>query len=144
MSTQGIQETLRADLVLTTSYVASSSMNVADKDNVSLYASYTNEGAANNIQFYAEFSADNITWYRDTHTEVDGTAATGSCKAQVDTFVAIAATSVADNIKVPFKCPDNYIRFMVKETVAAGAAGNLELKAVSNRHSAEDLGKNVI
>lgn len=144
MSKEGIQEILRADLVLTTAYVASTSMNVADKDNVSLYASYTNEGAANNIQYYAEFSADNSTWYRDTHTEVDGTAATGICKAQVDTFVAIASVSAADNLKIPFKCPDNYIRFMVKETVAAGSAGNLELKAVANRNSFEDLGKNVI
>ena len=144
MPRAGEQVELRAALAITTGYVASSAFAAVDFENLSLYITYLNNGALNNLQYYAEYSADKTNWYRDTHTEVNATTGAGIATMQVDTFVAVAAPAASDLIKVPFKCPDNYIRFMIKETVAAGTAGVVTLDAAGSLASGEDLGKNVI
>lgn len=144
MAKPGVTQTLRADAALTTSYVASSAMSVGNDDNASLYLTYTNEGAGNSVEYIIEYSADGTNWYQQTHTEVDATAGTSISKILSGKFVAVAAVSSADAIKIPLKVPDNHFRVLVKETIAAGSAGSLEVKAVVNRNADEDLERNVI
>lgn len=121
---------IRADLAVTTSYVVSSSQELGDFDDAVVYINYLNNGAANNIQFYVEYSPDGTNFYRETTEEIDSSTGIINTFQAVRSFLAIATSGQTDSIEFPIKSPDRFMRVAVKETVAAGSAGSVEISVL--------------
>ena len=122
---------LRADLVLTTSYVATSALSVGEFPEAIFYLDWTNaaSGADNTIQFFFEFSPDGTNWYRETHEDIAKATGILTTRAIERTWIQKAADTGDDLFEIPVKCPETNVRVQVKETVTSGAAGNLTVSA---------------
>ena len=125
-------QTIRADLVLTTGFIATNPVSVGEFPQATFYFKWLNRdsGADSTIEFFQEFSDDKVTWYRETAEDLVKATGVITTRAIERNFVQKAGDGLTDSFEVPTKCPEKFARLQVKQTLGSGALGDLEVKAL--------------
>lgn len=116
--------TIRANAILTTSYVPGTVINVADFGMLLLLVRYTmgSSETDNNVVLKVEFSADGTTFYQQT--DDDETVA-----LREYTFTALSPPGAYDAFAIALPITGiTHLRVSAKETGVATNAGNCEIK----------------
>lgn len=107
--------TARADAALTTSYVASSHVNVERFDSIAALLDLTWVDCTS-IEWYVEWSFDESNWFRSVN--VDASAGVNTITANSQTYAASASVKLCDG-GIPVEAP--FVRVAVKKTGGVGA-----------------------
>jgi len=101
---------VRADAILTTSYVAGTVIGDCEKYNQLMLALKYTKGSLTSFQVKIEYSFDGVTFYQQTFTSVSGGTSTGT-KGE-HTFAPAASANL--ELEIPIKC--HQIKISVKGT----------------------------
>jgi hypothetical protein len=86
----------RASLILTNSYVATSSISAENATQLTIYSKYT-KGSLTSVEIMVEFSIDGSTWFQETNSAI----ATGTSTLSLNEYTYTGATGNF-TIRVPF------------------------------------------
>ena len=101
---------VRADAILTTSYVAGTVIDDCERYNQLMLALKYTKGSLTSFQIKVEYSFDGVTFYQQTFTSVSSEVSTG--KAGYHTFAPAASANL--ELEIPIKC--HQVRVSVKGT----------------------------
>lgn len=103
-------KTVRADAILTTSYVAGTVIDDCEHYNQLMLALKYTKGSLTSFEVKIEYSFDGVTFYQQTFTSVSAEVSTG--KAGHHTFAPAASANL--ELEIPIKC--HQVKVSVKGT----------------------------